>query len=260
VIVVDRQRTATTEEADLFVKIEEDREFETLWVLRALVRGIALDADRVRVGKGNECGLEDLRRLASSLQAACYGAFFHGPVRSRGTTTEASSTLEAMYGLVRDLNRRTRFVILGMGDPGNAPGAEAVLTWQTGFPTSVDLGAGYPRSLPGVTSAWERLGRRETDLALIIGEFAIDSLDPPEQQHLESLPRIVIAPPDLAEARPSGASVLMCAATPGLEEAGTIMRVDGVSLPLRPIRSSQFPTERQWVEELSQEIASLGSP
>ena len=42
--------------------------------------------------------------------------------------TEASATLEAAYGLVRDLNRQARFVILGMGEPGNSQGAEAVLT------------------------------------------------------------------------------------------------------------------------------------
>ncbi len=36
--------------------------------------------------------------------------------------TEASATLEAAYGLVRDLNRQARFVILGTGEPGNSQG------------------------------------------------------------------------------------------------------------------------------------------
>ena len=62
--------------------------------------------------------------------------------------TEASATLEAAYGLVRDLNRQARFVILGTGEPGNSQGAEAVLTWQTGFPTSVDLGPAIPGRCP----------------------------------------------------------------------------------------------------------------
>ena len=35
VIVVDQQRTATAEEADLFVEIDASRQFEVLWVLRA---------------------------------------------------------------------------------------------------------------------------------------------------------------------------------------------------------------------------------
>ena len=34
IIVVDRERTATAEQADLFVRLDEDREFETLWILR----------------------------------------------------------------------------------------------------------------------------------------------------------------------------------------------------------------------------------
>ena len=255
VIVADRQRTATAEQADLFVKIDEAQEFETLWALRALVRGVSMNAGQT-FAKGTDPDLEELCRLASRLQAARYGAFFHGPVHSLGRSTEAAAIREAMYGLVRDLNQQTRFVVLGMGEPGNIAGAEAVLSWQTGFPTSLDLSPGHPRSLPGVTSVGKRLSRREADLALIVGSLDLDSLEPSALEHLGRIPRIRIAPADEVESGPLAAEVALCAAVPGLEDKGSVMRIDGVSLPLKPIRSARFFTERQWVEAISELIRS----
>jgi formylmethanofuran dehydrogenase subunit B len=257
VIVVDQERTATAEQADLFVEIDKSRQFEVLWVLRALVRGAALDAIRVREIGGAD--LPRLRELGERLMAARYGAFFHGPLIAQGTMTEASATLEAAYGLVRDLNRQARFVILGMGEPGNSQGAEAVLTWQTAFHTSVDLSAGYPRSLPGVTTASRRFGCGEADLALIVGSLPLEQLDENSREHLEKIPAVVIAPRDDTAPWPAEPGVRCFAATPGLDDSGTVMRIDGVSLPLRPVRASPFLTERQWLEAIVKQMTSLAS-
>jgi formylmethanofuran dehydrogenase subunit B len=255
VIVVDQERTATAEQADLFVEIDASRQFEILWVLRALVRGVALEANRVRDSAGID--LPRLHELIERLMAARYGAFFHGPLVTQGTLTEASATLEAAHGLVRDLNRRSRFVILGMGEPGNSQGAEAVLTWQTGFPISLDLSCGYPRSLPGVTSASRRLGRGEADLALFVGSIPPEQLDEKAREHLERIPTILIAPRDYAHSCPAKPDVRCFAATPGLDDAGTVTRVDGVSLPLRSVRVNRFWTERQWLEAIVKQMDSM---
>ena len=83
VIVVDQERTATAEQADLFVEIDASRQFEALWVLRALVRGLELDSIRVREHAGAD--LPRLQELAEPLMAARYGAFFHGPWITQGT-------------------------------------------------------------------------------------------------------------------------------------------------------------------------------
>ncbi len=257
VIVVDQERTATAEQADFFLEIDSSRQFEVLWVLRALVRGVELDPNRVGALAGVD--LPRLQELGGRLMAARYGAFFHGPLITQGTMTEAAATLEAAYGLVRDLNRQARFVILGMGEPGNPQGAEAVLAWQTGFPTSVDLSAGFPRSLPGVTTASRRLGCGEADLALIVGPIALEQLDDNSRAQLARIPTVVIAPRDDADPWPAEPAVRCFAATPGLDDAGTVMRVDGVSLPLRAVRTSAHLTERQWLEAISQGMTALGS-
>jgi formylmethanofuran dehydrogenase subunit B len=255
VIVIDQQRTATADQAEFFFEIDEDRQFEVLWVLRALVRGVEVDAERVRQSSG--CELERLRDLASRLMEARYGAFFHGPLLSRGTLTEAATTIEAATGLVRDLNQNARFITLGMGQPGNAHGVEAVLSWQTGFPASVDLAAGYPRSLPVLTSAIERLSRWGTDLAVIVGGIEIDDFPPSARKQLRKIPVIVVAPPDRIVPDRAASAVSMFAATPGLDEEGIVMRVDGVSLPVISIRPTSLPTERQWLEAICQQLTSL---
>jgi formylmethanofuran dehydrogenase subunit B len=257
VIVVDEKRTPTADQADQFVAIDSECQFAVLWVLRALVRGIELEEQRVRLATG--CDLGVLRELAARLMEARYGAFFHGPRLGCATLTEAAATIEAASWLVRDLNQKTRFIMLGMGEPGNAPGAEAVLAWQTGFPASVDLSPGYPVSLPGTTGALERLLQGEADLAVIVGRFDLEALASASREKLERIPKILIASADLTKAWSTTAEVICVAAVPGLEEQGNVMRVDGVSLPLRPIRPSRFLSERQWLEAIGQRIASEGS-
>jgi formylmethanofuran dehydrogenase subunit B len=257
VIVVDEKRTATAERADLFVEIDPKRQLEVLWVLRALVRGVELDAERVVANTG--CRPDHLRQLASRLTKARYGAFFQGSLLGRGKLSQATATIEAANSLVRDLNGSTRFVTLGMGAPGNPQGAEAVLTWQTGFAMSVELGAGHPAFVPNSTSAHQRLYRGEADLALIVGRFNLDALEPEARTRLDKIPVVAIAPSGDVEPRPVTPEVACHAAIPGFEEVGTVTRIDGVSVHLRPIRSARLPTERQWLEAINQFISSRTS-
>jgi len=77
VIVVDERKTATAERANHFLPIERHREFEVLWTLRAMIRGVELDSDRVRRTTGLDC--EMLLELAGRLKQARYGAMFYVP-------------------------------------------------------------------------------------------------------------------------------------------------------------------------------------
>jgi formylmethanofuran dehydrogenase subunit B len=251
VVVVDDNRTATAELADHFVEISRAREFELLWTLRALIKGIELDTRRVLNATGVE--LKVLQGLAAVLRGALHGALFH-TLRSEGQTlTESAAVNEAMNGLVRELNSHTRFVILGMGEPGNATGAGAVLTWQTGFPAAVDLAAGYPVSLPGVSTAVDRLKRGEADAVLVVGAPGIVPSNPGSSPR----PQIIIAPPGPSNPGLAAGDIRCHAAIPGLDESGTVVRMDGVVLPLRPVREARFPTEREWLEGIEQRILAL---
>src|SRR5439155_511571 len=74
---------------------------------------------------------------------------------------------------------------------GNRSGAEAVLTWQTGFPFAVDFAPGYPsyRPRPGAIGL---LAVGELDAALVIGSPA--SLPEPMATGLAPLVTVAIGP------------------------------------------------------------------
>jgi formylmethanofuran dehydrogenase subunit B len=252
VIVADIEKTATAARADRFVTLRPDAEFETLWTLRALVRGAKLDSARVRQATGLE--LEALGDLVAQLKRATYGAWFYDARLGRGPG--GAARVEAALTLVRDLNAFTRFVILGLGAPGNAAGAEAVVTWQTGFASAVSLARGSPRSLHGVTSAETQLAQGAADAALIVADTAPGGLSDAAQEHLARIPRVVIAPRATVTVTAPGqtAAVAFDAATYGIDAPGTVTRCDGVALPLRPPLIATAPTDRHWLEALEKQI------
>ena len=95
VIVVDQERTATASRLTSSWRSTRATSSRSSGYCVALVRGVALDAIRGREIAGAD--LPRLRELGERLMAARYGAFFHGPLITQGTMSEAAATLEAAY-------------------------------------------------------------------------------------------------------------------------------------------------------------------
>jgi len=220
-VVVDEQRTATAEQADAFIFLDAAREVEALWALRALVAEAPLDREHA----------QDLGDLAERLRGARHVAFLHGALGELAAL--------ALSSLVRDLSRERHAVTLALRPDGNARGAEDVLAWQTGFPAAVSFARGYPRANPRELSAAELLERGEVDAALVI------AADPPPG--LRELPTIFVG----ATATAAAARVAFATAADGIEVAGTVHRMDGVPVPLRPPLAAERPS----VEDILSEIA-----
>ena len=85
------------------------------------------------------------------------------------------------------------------------------------------------------------LARGEADAALIVADRVEEDLPEGARAHLAKIPRIAIAPE--ATTSRSDASVALACATTGIDTPGTVMRVDGVSLPLRPPLAASLPTD-----------------
>jgi formylmethanofuran dehydrogenase subunit B len=248
VIVVDSAPSATAAHADQFLAVRPDVQFPVLWVLRALVRGARLDPAQVAASTGVDPAV--LSTLAGRLKQARYGAAFYGP----GLASDHAGTahVEALFLLVRDLNSHTRFVAVPLGAPGNAAGADAVLTWQSGLGGSVDFARGSPRSIPGETSAAAMLARGAVDAALIVADDVESALPEAARRHLGQIARIVIAPG--ATGRSDRAAVAMASATCGIDAGGTVLRVDGVALRLRPPFAPRMPTDREWLDAIHERL------
>jgi formylmethanofuran dehydrogenase subunit B len=223
-VVVDDRRTATAEEADVFVELDAAQDFEALWALRALVARAPLDGDRV-----GEVALEALRELAERLCGAEHLALLYGA----GVAGDELGAL-ALFSLVRDLARERHAVTLGLRGEGNARGAEDVLAWQTGFPAAVSLARGHPRANPRELSAAALLERGEVDAALVVASDALEQLP-----GLRELPMVVVDARATETAR--AARVAFATAVEGIEVAGTAHRMDGVPVPLRALLGSDRP-------------------
>ena len=238
VIVVDSRETATAERADHFFLVPEDSQFETLWRLRALVSGAYVDPARVS---------PELNGLKNLLLSARYGALFHGPELGRGAGGQA--TVEALLLLVRALNDKSRFVALPLGAPGNPAGAEAVLGWQTGYTLGVDFAQGFPRSVTHESSAQVLLESGLCDAALIVADDPTRRFSPPALEALRQIPTIAIGPNATDPGR--YATVALNSAVPGIHGAGTVLRVDGVMIPLRNLLETTRPIDREYIDEIS---------
>jgi formylmethanofuran dehydrogenase subunit B len=236
-VVIDGQRTATADEADEFIELPPELDFEALWAMRALVRDIPLDRDLAA-----QLPLDPLGQLADRLRTCGYGAVLPG----RGLVATAAGYMNALalLALVRDLARTAHVVALPLRHDGNARGAEDVLAWQTGYPSAVSFARGHPRAQPGEFSAAGVLERGEADAALIVGLDALAHLPPRAADRLRRIPTIVVDPRDATETS-AIARVAFATAAGGVHREGTAHRMDGVPVRLRaPLASARAGDEQ----------------
>ena len=57
--------------------------------------------------------------------------------------------------------------------------------------------------------------------------------------------------PRVTELREPAPTVALATSTVGIDAEGTVVRSDGVVLPLRPVRRSRFPGDRQLIQLLA---------
>ncbi|MCS7115189.1 MAG: formylmethanofuran dehydrogenase subunit B [Nitrososphaerota archaeon] len=225
-IVVDVIRTRSADVADYFVQVEPGRDYELLQALRALVRDQEIETDKVA-----GVPVEYLEEVADAMINCDFGALFFG----LGLTMSSGKfrNIDVALSLVRDLNMRTKFVIMPMRGHFNVTGSNMVFTWQTGYPYAVDFSMGYPRYNPGETSVVDVLLRKESDAALIVASDPVSSFPKEAAEHLVKNPLIVIDPHMNATAQL--ADVVIPSAFVGIEAEGTAYRMDHVPIPLKKV-------------------------
>ncbi len=247
---VDARPSAAPEQYDCSLIIPPGKDFEVLWALRALVKGVPVGSD---FEKQTGVALADLIDLAGRMKACHFGVLFIGMGLSRSAGRHMNN--EAALGLVTDLNDHTRFFAKTMKVKGNGTGADNVLLWQTGYPFAVHLGQGYPRYNPGEFSAVESLERSEPDAALIVGADPRTEFPVKAAAHLLAIPTIALDFRDTETMR--RATVSIPTAAYGLQTGGTVYRMDDVSLPLRPALPSIHPSQAEVLGKIDQAVHRL---
>ncbi len=247
-VLIDVRQSTTAAEADLFLQIRPDKDFEALWTLRALANDTELDARRIEDETG--VPLVAWQDLMVRMKRARFGAIFFG--RGLSQTRGRYLNTEALWSLVRDMNAHTRFVAMPLRAAGNVTGADNVLCWQTGYPFGVNLSRGYPRFNPGETTAAEQLARGEIDAAMIVTGDPMATFDAPAGARLMAIPYVTLNSRDNATTR--GAAVAFATATAGIHTPGTVYRMDDVSIPLRPALATTRPSDVDVLSAIEQRI------
>ncbi len=235
-VVVDAERTATAEQADVFLALPEDRDVEALGVLRAVIREEPFSGDPP------VAGLED---LGARLRGCANGAVLHH-VRHHVAAL-------ALSALVRDLDTGTHIVTAVLRHQGNAAGAEDVLAWQTGYPSAVSLATGHPEASPGEWSATAILARGDADAALVVGSDPLEHLPAAAADALRAIPVVTIDA--RATTTAEAARVAFTTAAAGVHRPGVAHRLDGVPVPLHAVLESDRRGDDEVLAALAERLA-----
>jgi formylmethanofuran dehydrogenase subunit B len=225
-IVIDVRKSMTAEMADYFIQVEPNKDYELMQAIRALVKDKELDVDQVA-----GVPVEFLQEVVDTLVNCQFGVIFFG----MGLTQSAGKfrNIEVAISLTRDLNMRTKFLIMPMRGHFNVSGANIVFAWQSGYAFGVDFSLGYPRYNPGETTSMDILLRGESDAALVIASDPGATFPKRAIQSLVKHPLIVIDPHMNATAMLG--DVVFPSAFVGIEVEGTAYRMDNVPLPLKKV-------------------------
>ncbi|HYK82059.1 MAG TPA: hypothetical protein VEU55_02860 [Gemmatimonadales bacterium] len=222
VVAVDVGASGGPADADQRVRLGPADEVDALGVMRAVVQG--------RTGT-DEPRFVPAAELARRMSTARYVALVVDG--EPGPEPAEPDRAEALVTLAQALNGPTRCALSTLRGGGNRSGADAVLTWQTGFPFAADFAHGAPEYRPHADAA-ALLAASEIDAALVIGAAA--SLPEAVARGLAGIATVVIGPRASAAAwRPA---VAIDTGVAGIHEGGTACRMDDVPLPLRPALSA----------------------
>lgn len=248
VVAVDVGDARGPASADLRLALAPGEELDAVAALRAAATGRAL-------GEGARALAERIAPLANVFAGARYAVIVYDPEPGPPAPGGSARRAEALIALAQQLNRTVRCSLGALREGGNVVGAEAVLTWQTGYPMAVDFSRGYPRYRPDDGAA-ALLERGEVDAVLIVG-----SPEGASALQLAHVQRVAIGP--RASLMTPPAHIAIDTGTAGIHEGGIAYRMDEIPLPLRPpLAGSPLPETAQMVRALHAQLAATlaGAP
>lgn len=251
-VVVDIRETETAKIADEFIRIKPGGDYAVFSALRAILRGHA-DALHTTVA-----GIprERLVWLADLCKNARFGALFTGIglTQSRGRYKNVKNAIQ----LVDELNRHTKFTLTPMRGHWNVNGTNQTFSFLTGYPYGVDFSRGTPYYNPGETTAVDLLRRGEADACLIIGADPGAHLPRRCNEHLATIPTIVIDP--FVSLSTSFADLHIPVACVGIDCEGTGYRMDSVPIRMKKVLDLDIPTDEEVLSQILSRVRERRQP
>jgi formylmethanofuran dehydrogenase subunit B len=247
IIVVDPRNTHTAQIADLYIQVKPNEDYELLNAIRAVLRGVELDAKEV-----SGVSIEDIKKLVGMLKSSNFGVIFFGMGLTQSLAHHRN--IDSAICLTRELNDHTKFLILPMRGHYNVAGANQVFAWNTGYSYSIDFSKGYPRYNPGEFSAVEVLLKEQVDASLIVASDPASNFPAASVKKMFKIPLIAIEPHMTPTS--ANADVVLPAAIAGIEAEGTAYRMDNVPIRLRKVKDApgECLSDKDILEKLIEKV------
>jgi len=247
IIVVDPRNTHTAQIADMYVKVNPSEDYELLNAIRAMVRGVELDATEV-----SGVPMEDIKKIVETMKSCKFGVIFFGMGLTHSLAHHRN--IDAAICLTRELNDQTKFLIIPMRGHYNVAGANQVFAWNTGYAYSIDFSRGYPRYNPGEFSSVEVLLKDQIDATLVVASDPASNFPAASVRNLFKHPLIAVDPHESPTT--ANADVVLPAAIAGIEAEGTAYRMDNVPLRLRKVKDApgNVLTDKVILERLIEKV------
>jgi formylmethanofuran dehydrogenase subunit B len=184
--------------------------------------------------------------FSKQIKEADYIAIFYG--NGLLHAPHGSNTLPLLAKIAKRLDRKNRpCVTLPMVALCNSTGVVKTSLKETKLPFSIDFISQTPKPYPSVPDG---IRANEFDAALIVGWDALSFLPRPVAKSLQSIPIISLSTQPTITTRES--SVVIPTALTGAETDGTVYRMDGKAVQLRPFAKAppNIPTEHQVITHL----------
>lgn len=207
---------------------------EVAAALHALLAGKTLQAERV-----GGIRIDVLNTLLAKIRAAKYSVFCWAAADL--DFPHAELTVQSLAELIKSINAETRCAGLPLGGTDADITANAVHTWQSGFPVRSSFASGKPVFDPQHFSTGRMIESGEADALLWVS-----SLDAQRVPPVSAVPTIVLGHIGMKLAQKT--DVFIPVGTPGADHAGHFYRSDKiVALPLRKLRETLLPGVEQVV-------------
>ena len=251
-VVVDVRKTMTAKMADVFLQVEQGKDYQIFSALRAILRG---HGDVVPDNVGG-IAKEQLLEVADMVKEAKFGITFFG-MGVTHTGARHNNIVNAIQ-FTRAAHLFGKWSIMPMRGHYNVTGFNQVCCWQTGFPFSVDLTRGYPWYNPGETSSTDLLARGDCDSALIIASDPGAHFPGESLRHLAKIPVIQIDP--FANPTTEFADIIIPSTISGIESPGGVYRMDNIPIRLRQILDTDdYISDEEIVERIMEEVRALSA-
>ena len=204
----------------------------TLGALRACVSGRPVSCAKNLSSR--------LSEFAEILRRARFG------VAVWGAELLDSLAIEMLHGLIRDLNKETRFSGLPLGSSANANGVVQASGWMTGFPVRTSFGRGYPEHDTWRFDAMRMIESGEADAALWISAYGKEA--PPWSR---KVPLVALVPPHTSLAEEP--QVYIEVGRPGLDHDSAEYDLETGSIVVHQAsHPSGIPSVEAVIEQISQ--------